>query len=78
MTTKVQKWGNSNAIRIPKPIIKEAHLSENDQVEVKVESGNIIICPIKKHKTLKERIKGYEPQKCSEWDTGSPKGKEIL
>jgi antitoxin MazE len=35
MTTKVQKWGNSNAIRIPKPIIKEAHLSENDQVEVK-------------------------------------------
>jgi hypothetical protein len=31
-----------------------------------------------KHLSLKERIKGFKPQKCFEWDTGKPMGKEIL
>ena len=31
-----------------------------------------------KHLSLKERIKEFKPQKCSEWDTGKPMGKEVL
>lgn len=79
MYATIQKWGNSHAIRIPKGILEEAAFSENDQVEIKAEKGCIIINRInKKHRTLKERLAGYEgTYKCTEWDTGKPEGKEI-
>ncbi|AGL00002.1 AbrB/MazE/SpoVT family DNA-binding domain-containing protein [Desulfoscipio gibsoniae] len=69
----IQKWGNSQAIRLPKAILEMAKLNENDKVEIKVQDGNLIISPVKKHKTLQERIAEYNGDyKCSEWDTGKP------
>ncbi|MDD4835019.1 MAG: AbrB/MazE/SpoVT family DNA-binding domain-containing protein [Lutispora sp.] len=79
MYTTIQKWGNSQAIRIPKAILEMTTISENDKVEIKVQDGNLVIIPIKKHKTLEERIAGYEVEyQCSEWDTGKPTGKEVF
>ena len=79
MLTTLQKWGNSRAIRIPKALIDEAKIKENDQVEIKVVSGNIVIEPVKKHRTLKERIQEYSGDyKGSEWDTGNSVGNEKL
>ena len=79
MYTTIQKWGNSNAIRIPKTILEMAELSENDKVELKVQDGNITILPVKKHISLAERIADYEEEyKCEEWDVGTPQGKEVL
>ncbi|MDD2215489.1 MAG: AbrB/MazE/SpoVT family DNA-binding domain-containing protein [Eubacteriales bacterium] len=79
MYTTIQKWGNSQAVRLPKPILEMANLNENDKVEIKVQDNNIIITPAKKHRTLQERIAEYQcDYKCSEWDTGKPKGKEVL
>ncbi len=79
MYATVQKWGNSRAIRIPKPILEMVGLNENDQVEIKVQDGNLIIVPVKKHKTLQERIVEYKGDyKCSEWDIGTPEGKEVF
>ena len=78
MLTKIQKWGNSNAIRIPKIVLDEMKIVENDQVEIKVIDGNIVIIPVKKVISLKERMKGYTGDyKCSEWDTGESVGNEI-
>ncbi len=78
MYTTIQKWGNSQAIRIPKAILEKLNISERDKVEIKVEKGNIIIKPVKKHKTLEERIAEYKGDyKCREWDTGNPAGKEV-
>jgi len=34
MYTKVQKWGNSKAVRLPKYIVEEAGIKENDRVEL--------------------------------------------
>lgn len=77
MHTKIQKWGNSHAVRLPKSLLALTEFKENDEVDIKVERGNIIITPVKKHKTLKDRIKNYEGvYKCSEWETGDPVGKE--
>lgn len=86
MYTTLQKWGNSQAIRIPKAILEKANLKENDPVELKVEDGNLIIIPLNKHMTLKERLTAYgevegedgeDGNASREWDTGKPRGKEV-
>ena len=75
----IQKWGNSQAIRLPKGILEVADLHENDRVEIKADNDSIVIKRInKKHKTLEERLDGYAGDyKCSEWDTRETKGKEA-
>ncbi len=79
MFTTIQKWGNSNAIRLPKALLEKVELKENDEVELKILDGSIIISPSKRHISLAERIADYEEEyKCSEWDVGHPTGKELL
>jgi len=75
----IQKWGNSQAIRLPKGILEVADLHENDRVEINADSDSIVIKRInKKHKTLEERLAGYTGDyQCSEWDTEEIKGKEA-
>ena len=76
--TTIQKWGNSQAVRIPKSILEKAKLQESDQVELRVQEGNVIIIPVGKRKSLAERIAEYEGDYvCQEWDTEKPVGKEI-
>ena len=75
----IQKWGNSQAIRLPKGILEVADLHENDRVEINADNNCIIIKRLnKKHKTLEERLVGFTGDyKCSEWNTGEAKGKEA-
>lgn len=78
MYTTIQKWGNSQGVRLPKVILEMANLNENDTVELKVEDGKVIISPVKEHRTLKERIAEYEGDyRTHEWDTGPSVGKEV-
>lgn len=79
MYTTIQKWGNSQAIRLPKGLLEVASLRENDRVEVHAENGCIIIRrAAKKHRTLEERLASFiGDYNCSEWDTGKPQGKEV-
>ena len=80
MHTTIQKWGNSQGIRIPKSILETASMEENDKVEIKAEYDCIIIKrSAKKHLTIEERFKGYNGDyKCSEADTGKLVGNEVL
>jgi len=79
MYTTIQKWGNSQAVRLPKALLEMANLNENDKVEIKVHEGNLIISPVKRHRTLKERMAGYKGDyQCYEWDTGKPEGEEVF
>lgn len=78
MFTTIQRWGNSQAIRLPKGVLEKAGLRESNRVEIRVENGHLLIVPVKKHLTLKERAAGYEGDyRPVEWDTGKPEGKEI-
>lgn len=43
MITKLQKWGNSQGVRIPKQFLTQAAFSENDEVEIIAENNQIII-----------------------------------
>jgi antitoxin MazE len=87
MYTTIQKWGNSNALRIPKAMLEELSLRENDRVEL-VREGNAIV--IKKaasptHKTLAERLTAFYGKpveeisrlESEELDWGQGEGDEV-
>jgi len=40
-TTQIVKWGNSLAVRIPKPVADEAGVSEGDPIIIEAEKGSI-------------------------------------
>jgi antitoxin MazE len=46
MKTRVQKWGNSLALRIPKPFATEIGLRRNSPVEMSLVEGRLVIVPI--------------------------------
>lgn len=50
MQARIQKWGNSLAVRIPKTLATEAHLAQETVVELAVAKGKLIIAPIKRQK----------------------------
>lgn len=77
---KIQKWGNSQGIRIPKKILKTLDLSINDNVLIEEEKDCIKIKKIEKEKrkTIKELFANYEGDyKSEEIDWGEPVGRET-
>lgn len=58
MFATIQKWGNSQGLRIPKSLLESCGLRENDRVELIQNPDGITIkrTPITKHKTLEERL----------------------
>jgi antitoxin MazE len=79
MKTRVQKWGNSLALRIPKSFAAEAGLREDSPVEVTFREGEIVIQPLSQAPlTLEELLQGVTDQNLhGEWDTGPAVGKEV-
>ena len=82
MTTTIQKWGNSQAVRIPKIILESLLLQENDQVEINAVNGSIVINKAARKRrakiSLEERFSGYDRDySCEEYDWGSPVGREV-
>lgn len=51
---KVAKWGNSLAIRIPKPVVEALRLKEGDSVEINIANGRSL--EVSKKPTRKELI----------------------
>jgi antitoxin MazE len=43
--SKVQRWGNSLAVRIPKAFAKEVGLEEDLPIEISVSEGGLVISP---------------------------------
>jgi antitoxin MazE len=79
MKTRVQKWGNSLALRIPKSFANEVGIQNETSVEVTMNDGTLIITPVTKSKpTLKELLSKITIDNLHhEVDTGSAVGNEI-
>lgn len=79
MLTKVQKWGNSLALRIPKAFALDAQLENDSLVEISFVKGQIIVTPIPAPSwTLDELLAGItEDNLHSEIDTGFAVGNEV-
>lgn len=48
MTAVVAKWGNSLAIRIPRSVAEQAHVTEGTGINFSVEGNSIVITPQKR------------------------------
>jgi antitoxin MazE len=81
MVTKVQRWGNSQGLRLSKQVLEDAHLSVGDDVDVAVRNGVIVVTLVKQTRRklslrkLVARIpKGYKTKPV---DWGTPVGREA-
>ena len=79
METRVQKWGNSLAVRIPKSLVVEAHLAEDARVELSLVEGKLVIAPMGPDEpSLEELLRGVTAENLhGEWNTGPAVGKEL-
>jgi antitoxin MazE len=77
MTTKIQKWGNSLAVRIPKEVAEG--FRSGVSVELRREGDALIVRPSKKQKVaLSELVSQIKPKHLhKETDFGKPVGKEL-
>ncbi len=80
MQTKVQKWGNSLALRIPKSCALDSHMVEGTVVEVSVRGGELVVVPVvEREYTLEELLAGVtDENRHADVDFGPPVGKELL
>ncbi len=79
METCVKRWGNSLALRIPRPLAEEVGLYENSPVKLSLEEGRLVIVPIMEPRyALEILLAQVTPENLhSEVDTGAAIGGEA-
>lgn len=80
MQAIIQKWGNSQGIRIPKAFLEALGMKENDLVELSRVNDDIVIRKVREKNplTLNDIFKGYDGDFTAEgFDWGAPMGREI-
>ena len=81
MLTKIQKWGNSQGLRLAKSMLADAQLDVGDEVDISVKDGVMIVTPAKRmrgHHKLKDLVARIpEDYQTRELDWGEPAGKEV-
>ena len=79
MKTLVKKWGNSASVRIPAAVMQAANLDLEEPVDVREESGRVIIEPLRrKVYVLEELLDGINRENLhEETDFGGRVGKEA-
>jgi antitoxin MazE len=79
MKTRIQKWGNSLALRIPKSFAVEVGLEKDAPVEVSLVNGKLVITPVSEPELKLDDLLAQvtEENLHQEVDTGSAIGNEI-
>jgi antitoxin MazE len=78
MKTHIQKWGNSLALRIPRPFAAEVKLEQDTLVELSVSDGRLVITPVQPACTLDQLLAGVTDENVhAEQDFGAAVGREI-
>ena len=79
MKTQIAKWGNSLAIRIPKPVASAAKLKAGDDLDLEVEGpGAMKLQKPEKRVTLRELVDGIKAENVhGESDWAEPRGNEV-
>lgn len=79
MLVKVQKWGNSIALRIPKSFAEQTFIESGSSVDLSIQDGKLIVEPIKQESyDLNELLSEVkETNLHREYFADEPKGKEL-
>ncbi len=78
MQTRIQKWGNSLAVRIPKSIAALSKINQNSLVEITIEEGRIVLLPVVPSRiSLEQLLEGVTAENLhNEIETGPSLGQE--
>ena len=79
MRGRVQKWGNSLALRIPKSFADEIGLGQNSPIQLMIKEGALVVKPEREPNWRLEDLleKVTKDNIHREWETGSAQGDEV-
>ena len=79
MRTRVQRWGNSLAVRIPKTFAEEVGLRDDSPVELRLSQGTLVLEPSAPRLPSLEELLGKVSRANlhAEFDTGPAQGREV-
>ena len=81
MITTIQKWGNSQGLRLSKTLLADADIEVGDAVDVAVHEGCLTVTPVRRVRgahNLRALVRGIpKDYKTGELDWGSPVGREM-
>lgn len=80
MKVQVQKWGNSLALRIPKPFAADADVREGTELDLAVSEGRLVATPVRRRRSsLRELLSRVTSKNLhGEVDSGPPVGREAV
>lgn len=79
LQTNIRKWGNSQGIRLPKEVMTQMDLKENDAVGINVYNGKMTIKKVNqpKYNNLQERLEAFYNKTIDEIDVESTQEVDI-
>jgi len=81
MITKVQKWGNSQGIRLSKQLLSDVAINVGDAVDVAMRDGTLVVTSLRRVRgghDLRELVRRIpKDYKSGELDWGRPVGREV-
>jgi len=78
MITRISKWGNSLAVRLPKPFVGELGLGDGSEVEITLRDGRLILMAAGRAYGLEELVEGITAENRHQvTDWGRPRGREV-
>jgi antitoxin MazE len=81
MRSKIQKWGNSQGIRLSKNLLADVRLDVGDEIEIRAKDGVLVVSPTQRvrgrHKLEDLVARIPEDYQTIEVDWGAPVGKEV-
>jgi antitoxin MazE len=79
MKARIQKWGNSLALRIPKSFAAHSKIEQGSVVDLSLDNGRMIVEPVVPQEYSLEALLAKVTKKNlhSEIDFGKPVGKEV-
>lgn len=81
MVTRVQKWGNSQGLRLSKQLLSEVEIEVGDEVDVAVREGELVVTPLRRVRgghDLRALVRQIPAGYCSEeLEWGPPAGDEV-
>jgi antitoxin MazE len=77
--TKIQKWGNSLGLRIPRSLAEEAGLVAGSEVDLTMRRGELVVKPARHTKyRLEDLLRQITSKNMhDEVDAGAPVGREA-
>lgn len=79
MQTVIQKWGNSQAVRLSRAVLNAANMRENDAVSIDARENLITLRKLPRHRTLDDLFAGYTGDyRPAEFDFGPDMGFEEI